>query len=77
MPKPWHCYQCKRGGQQHPAPAGAQMPIEWMDERQATIARYRSLFMYSTVPQDPPSASDAIIELFCSYATFGRHKAAV
>ncbi|KAK9822652.1 hypothetical protein WJX81_003745 [Elliptochloris bilobata] len=52
-----------------------QMPIEWMDEKQAAVARYRNLFTYSTVPQDPPSASDAIIEQFVAYATFGRHKA--
>jgi len=50
------------------------MPVEWIDEKQAAIARYRNLFTYSTVPQDPPSAADAITEQFMSYAMFGRHK---
>jgi hypothetical protein len=48
------------------------MPIEWVDEKQAAVARHRNLFTYSTVPQDPPSAADAIIQQFCSYAMFGR-----
>lgn len=48
------------------------MPIEWVDEKQAAVARYRNLFTYGTVPQDPPTAADAIIQQFCSYATFGR-----
>ena len=45
-----------------------QMPDAWMEQKRQAVMKYRSLFIYTTAPQDEPSASDALIDLMCSHA---------
>ena len=48
------------------------MPHEWMENKRRTVLKYRSLFIYTTSAQThEPSASDAIVDLMCSYAKIG------
>ena len=49
-----------------------QMPNEWMEAKRRAVMKYRSLFIYTTSAQThEPSASDAIVDLMCSYAKLG------
>ncbi|EIE21518.1 hypothetical protein COCSUDRAFT_66927 [Coccomyxa subellipsoidea C-169] len=49
-----------------------QMPNEWMEAKRRAVMKYRSLFIYTTSAQiHEPSASDAIVDLMCSYAKLG------
>ncbi len=48
-----------------------QMPDAWMEQKRQAVMKYRNLFIYTTAPQNEPSASDALIDLMCSYAKFG------
>lgn len=48
-----------------------QMPDAWMEQKRQAVMKYRNLFIYTTAPQDEPSASDALIDLMCSHAKFG------
>ena len=48
-----------------------QMPDAWMEQKRQAVMKYRNLFIYTTAPQDESSASDALIDLMCSYAKFG------
>ncbi len=48
------------------------MPHEWMEAKRQAVLKYRNLFVYTTSAQpDEPSASDAIVDLMCTYARFG------
>ena len=35
------------------------------------VQRHRSMFVFATQPQHPPSASDTIVDLMCTYAKSG------
>ena len=48
-----------------------QMPDAWMEQKRQAVMKYRNLFIYTTAPQNEPSASDALIDLMCSYARVG------
>jgi hypothetical protein len=48
-----------------------QMDEEVVLAKMEAVKRYRSMFIYATQPQHPPSASDIAIELMCTYAKFG------
>ncbi len=48
-----------------------QMPEAWMEQKRQAVMKYRNMFIYTTAPQDEPSASDALVEVMCSYAKFG------
>ncbi|CAL8469167.1 g8708 [Coccomyxa elongata] len=48
-----------------------QMDEEVVLAKMEAVKRYRSMFIFATQPQHPPSASDIAIELMCTYAKFG------
>ncbi|CAL5229778.1 g13167 [Coccomyxa viridis] len=48
-----------------------QMPDAWMEQKRQAVMKYRNLFIYTTAPQNEASASDALIDLMCSYARVG------
>ncbi len=48
-----------------------QMDEEVVLAKLEAVKRYRSMFIFATQPQHPPSASDIAIELMCTYAKFG------
>lgn len=47
------------------------MPADWVEAKRQAVLKYRNMFLYSTAAQEQQSASDALIQLMCSYATFG------
>ena len=51
--------------------AGAQLDEEVVQEKIRAVQQYRSMFVFSTQPQHPPSASDMIVELMCTNAKYG------
>jgi hypothetical protein len=51
------------------------MPQEWMEAKRQAVLKYRHLFVYTTSSQpDEQSASDAIVDLMCTYARFGHYE---
>ncbi len=57
-----HCLMCG---------AGAQLDEEVVQEKIRVVQQYRSMFVFATQPQHPPSASDMIVELMCTNAKYG------
>ncbi len=47
------------------------MDEEVVQAKMEAVKRYRSMFIFATQPQHPPSASDIAIELMCTYAKYG------
>lgn len=50
---------------------GAQLDEEVVQEKIWAVQQYRSMFVFATQPQHPPSASDMIAELLCTSAKYG------
>jgi hypothetical protein len=48
-----------------------QLDEEEVVSRMEAVKFYRSMFVYATQPQHPPSASDIAIDLICTHAKFG------
>ena len=48
-----------------------QLDEELVQDKISAVQRYRSMFIYATQPQHPPSASDIIVELMCTNAKYG------
>jgi hypothetical protein len=48
-----------------------QLDEELVQDKIGAVQRYRSMFIFATQPQHPPSASDMIVELMCTNAKFG------
>lgn len=48
-----------------------QLDEEEVSSRLEAVKFYRSMFIYATQPQHPPSASDIAIDLMCMHAKFG------
>ncbi|CAL5220021.1 g1967 [Coccomyxa viridis] len=48
-----------------------QMSPEEVDEKYANVMHQRHMFVYTTEPADPPSASDIVIDSICEYALEG------
>ena len=51
--------------------ADAQLDEEVVQEKIRAVQQYRSMFVFATQPQHPPSASDTIAELLCNSAKYG------
>jgi hypothetical protein len=49
----------------------AQLTEEDIGAKQRAVHRYRSMFIYGTQPQHPPSASDIALEMMCTYIKYG------
>ena len=52
-------------------PSRMQLSEEDVAAKQAAVHRYRSMFIYGTQPQHPPSASDIALEMMCTYVKYG------
>ena len=52
-------------------PCGMQLSEEDIAAKQAAVHRSRSMFIYGTQPQHPPSASDIALEMMCTYVKYG------
>lgn len=50
---------------------GLQLDEELVQDKIGAVQRYRSMFVFATQPQHPPSASDMIVELMCTKAKYG------
>ena len=48
-----------------------QLDEELVQDKISAVQRYRSMFIFATQPQHPPSASDMIVELMCTKAKYG------
>ena len=49
----------------------AQLSEEDIAAKQGAVHRYRSMFIYGTQPQHPPSASDIALEMMCTFTKYG------
>ena len=48
-----------------------QLDEELVQAKIRAVHLHRSMFVFSTQPQHPPSASDTIVDLMCTYAKSG------
>ena len=64
---------CQRNGlrQRDDTWVGPQVSEEDIAAKQRAVHRYRSMFIYGTQPQHPPSASDIALEMMCTYIKYG------
>ena len=48
-----------------------QLDEEVVQEKIRVVQQYRSMFVYATQPQHPPSSADVIVDLMCTHAKYG------
>lgn len=48
-----------------------QLDEELVQRKIRAVQRHRSMFIFATQPQHPPSAADTIVEAMCTTAKFG------